>query len=99
MADDFAKVEGGDSLVISESADDDCNNRRRYEIKSRNTLALSIHTSSACSPWGFDTRTTKNKQYKKSHKTDNRARDVDQIQDDLKKEIPLSFEINDELPG
>ena len=29
------------------------------------------------------TRTTKNKQYNKSHKTDNRARDADQIQDDL----------------
>lgn len=45
------------------------------------------------------TRATKNKQYNKSHKTDNRARDVDQVQDDLKKEGGLTFHVDDDLPG
>ena len=45
------------------------------------------------------TRATKNKQYKKSHKTDNRARDIDQIQDDMKKEEGLKFQCDDDLPG
>jgi len=48
-------------------------------------------------------KTSKNKQYKKSHKTDNRARDVDQVQDDLKKEMDsgtkMHFDIDDDLPG
>ena len=45
----------------------------------------------------------KKKVYHKSHKTDNRARDVDQIQDDLKKDSErneaMKFEIDDDLPG
>ena len=45
----------------------------------------------------------RNKCYKRSHKTDNRARDIDQIQDDLKKEIAegtkMKFEHDDDLPG
>ena len=45
------------------------------------------------------TRATKNKQFKKSHKTDNRARDIDQVQDDLKKETGLTFHVDDDLPG
>jgi hypothetical protein len=44
------------------------------------------------------TRTTKNKQYKKAHDTKRRPRDIDQIQDDIKK-ASLSFEISDDLPG
>ena len=44
-------------------------------------------------------RTTKNKSYKKSHCTARRARDVDQIQDDLKKPAGLTFENSDDLPG
>lgn len=49
------------------------------------------------------TRARKNKSYKKSHCTANRARDIDQIQDDLKKEEKLGkkmeFDADDDLPG
>jgi bud site selection protein 20 len=49
------------------------------------------------------TRTTKNKSYKKQHATKSRKRDIDQIQDDLKKEVDdgkkTDFEIDDDLPG
>ena len=48
-------------------------------------------------------RSTKNKQYKKSCDTKRRKRDVDQIQDDLTKEVeighPLQFEADEDLPG
>jgi len=48
-------------------------------------------------------RTSKTKDYKKSHKTDNRARDIDQIQDDLIREqktgVKMTFEFDDDLPG
>jgi bud site selection protein 20 len=48
-------------------------------------------------------RTSKNKQYKKSVDTKRRPRDVDQIQDDLKKAAEtnenISFEIDEDLPG
>ena len=44
-------------------------------------------------------RTTKNKSYKKSHDTKRRPRDVDQIQDDLKKAPALEFEYDEDLPG
>ncbi len=48
-------------------------------------------------------RCTKNKQYKKRHDTKRRRRDIDQIQDDLKKEQesgqPLEFEHDEDLPG
>ena len=48
-------------------------------------------------------RTSKNKQYKKSHKTDNNSRYIDQVQDDLKKEASsgkkLEFELDEDLPG
>lgn len=49
------------------------------------------------------TRTTKNKSYKKGHRTRCRGRDIDQIQDDLKKEetvgSKMAFEADDDLPG
>lgn len=45
----------------------------------------------------------KNKNYKRAHATKSRRRDVDQIQDDLKKEASaghtLSFPIDEDLPG
>ncbi|CAM9300659.1 unnamed protein product, partial [Discosporangium mesarthrocarpum] len=45
----------------------------------------------------------KNKQYKKGHATKSRSKDIDQIQDELKKEEetgkPMSFELDDDLPG
>lgn len=48
-------------------------------------------------------RTSKNKQYKKQHDTKRRRRDVDQIQDDLKKEVDtgktVEFEYDEDLPG
>jgi hypothetical protein len=44
-------------------------------------------------------RTHKTKEYKKSHKTDNRARDVDQIQDDLKKEVAYPSFLPPACPG
>jgi len=48
-------------------------------------------------------RATKNKQYKKSHGTKRRRKDVDQIQDDLKKEKTtgekMQFELDEDLPG
>jgi bud site selection protein 20 len=48
-------------------------------------------------------RATKNKQYKKGHATKSRKRDIDQIQDDLKKEDTagqnLQFEYDEDLPG
>jgi bud site selection protein 20 len=48
-------------------------------------------------------RATKNKQYRKSHATKSRKRDIDQIQDDLKKEtavgVKLEFEYDEDLPG
>lgn len=48
-------------------------------------------------------RTRKNKQYKKGVDTKRRPRDVDQIQDDIAKEIALDkkmeFEIDEDLPG
>jgi hypothetical protein len=49
------------------------------------------------------TRATKNKSYKKTHDTKRRRRDIDQIQDDLKKEEvvgkKMEFEIDEDLPG
>ncbi len=52
---------------------------------------------------GSKNNTKKNKQYKKSHATRSRARDVDQIQDDIikisKTGTPLTFELDDDLPG
>jgi bud site selection protein 20 len=43
------------------------------------------------------------KKYNKSHKTDNRARDIDQVQDDLIKEVneckKKEFEYDEDLPG
>jgi bud site selection protein 20 len=48
-------------------------------------------------------RTSKNKQFKKGVDTKRRPRDVDQIQDDIKKEHELQqkmgFEIDEDLPG
>lgn len=48
-------------------------------------------------------KTSKSKEYKKAFKTDNRARDVDQIQEDLMKEkekgAKMAFEVDDDLPG
>lgn len=48
-------------------------------------------------------RATKNKQYKKSSDTKRRRRDLDQIQDDLKKEDTdgkkMAFEIDEDTPG
>jgi hypothetical protein len=48
-------------------------------------------------------RATKNKQYRKKHSTKRRARDIDQIQDDLAKELSngakTSFEADEDLPG
>ena len=48
-------------------------------------------------------KTSKSKEYKKAFKTDNRARDVDQIQEDLLKEkekgAKMAFEVDDDLPG
>ena len=48
-------------------------------------------------------KTSKSKEYKKAFKTDNRARDVDQIQEDLIKEkeagAKMAFEADDDLPG
>ncbi|CAK4502795.1 unnamed protein product [Aphanomyces euteiches] len=45
----------------------------------------------------------KKKGYKRSHATCNRARDIDQIQDDLKKEsetgAKITFEMDEDLPG
>ena len=48
-------------------------------------------------------RRSKNKEYKKHHDTKRRRRDIDQIQDDLKKEKEagklLEFETDEDLPG
>jgi hypothetical protein len=48
-------------------------------------------------------RTSKNKQFKKSVDTKRRPRDVDQIQDDIKKaeeaEKKMEFEFDEDLPG
>mmetsp|Transcript_24238 Transcript_24238/g.34749 ORF Transcript_24238/g.34749 Transcript_24238/m.34749 type:complete len:137 (-) Transcript_24238:1229-1639(-) len=48
-------------------------------------------------------RTSKNKEYKKHHDTKRRSRDIDQIQDDLKKEAEtnksIDFEPDEDLPG
>jgi len=48
-------------------------------------------------------RTSKKKEYYRSHKTANRSKDIDQIQDELKKEkdvgIKISFDVDDDLPG
>lgn len=41
----------------------------------------------------------KKKGYKRSHATKNRSRDIDQIQDDLKKNVEMTFEIDEDLPG
>ena len=45
----------------------------------------------------------KKKQYKRGHATKNRARDVDQIQDDLRVEKAtgkhMTFELDEDLPG
>ena len=51
---------------------------------------------------GSKNNTKKNKQFKKASKTWCRARDIDQIQDDLEKEKAgrkMGFEIDDDLPG
>lgn len=48
-------------------------------------------------------KTNKKKCYKKALDVKRRPRDVDQIQDDLKREKelnqPMTFEIDDDLPG
>ena len=48
-------------------------------------------------------RTSKNKQFKKHHDTKRRRRDIDQIQDDVRKEEEegkkLEFEHDEDLPG
>ena len=48
-------------------------------------------------------RTSKKKEYKKGHDVKRRRRDIDQIQDDLEKEVEtgnkFSVEIDDDLPG
>ena len=48
-------------------------------------------------------RRSKNKQFKKQHDVKRRRRDIDQIQDDLRKELdtgkPLSFALDEDLPG
>ena len=48
-------------------------------------------------------RATKNKQYKKGNDTKRRKRDIDQVQDDLKKQAEigrkLEFEADEDLPG
>eukprot|EP00596_Hydrurales_sp_CCMP1899_P010978 CAMPEP_0119041556 /NCGR_PEP_ID=MMETSP1177-20130426/12549_1 /TAXON_ID=2985 /ORGANISM="Ochromonas sp, Strain CCMP1899" /LENGTH=126 /DNA_ID=CAMNT_0007007701 /DNA_START=52 /DNA_END=429 /DNA_ORIENTATION=+ len=48
-------------------------------------------------------KTCAKKEYKKAFKTDNRARDVDQIQGDLllekEKGSKMAFEVDDDLPG
>lgn len=48
-------------------------------------------------------RTTKNKQYRKQHSTKRRRRDIDQVQDDLRKEEEkgkkIEFEHDEDLPG
>ncbi len=48
-------------------------------------------------------RATKNKQYKKSHDTKRRRRDIDQIQDDVKREddtgAKTTFDVDEDLPG
>ena len=48
-------------------------------------------------------KNSKKKEYKKAFKTDNRARDVDQIQEDLIKEKErgekMAFAADDDLPG
>jgi len=48
-------------------------------------------------------RTTKNKQYKKQHDVKRRRKDIDQIQDEIKKVEttgePIAFELDDDLPG
>ncbi len=48
-------------------------------------------------------KTSKTKSYKRALDTKRRPRDIDQIQDDIKKGTeegkPKSFEIDDDLPG
>jgi hypothetical protein len=48
-------------------------------------------------------RTSKTKVYKKSHDTKNRRKDVDQIQDELKKQdqtgVTITFQPDEDLPG
>ena len=48
-------------------------------------------------------KTSKTKEYKKSHKTANRDKYIDEIQDDLMKEVELgakiTFEFDDDHPG
>jgi hypothetical protein len=47
-------------------------------------------------------RTSKNKQFKKSHDVKRRTRDIDQVQDDVaaaKMGIIPSFELDEDLPG
>lgn len=48
-------------------------------------------------------RTSKKKEYYRSHKTANRSKDIDQIQDEIKKVsetgVNITFEIDDDLPG
>ncbi|ETW06511.1 hypothetical protein H310_02743 [Aphanomyces invadans] len=45
----------------------------------------------------------KKKGYKRAHATKSRSRDIDQIQDDLKKEeetgVKMTFELDEDLPG
>jgi hypothetical protein len=47
--------------------------------------------------------TAKNKKYKKQHCTARRRKDIDQIQDDVAKEMvtgkPMAFELDEDLPG
>jgi hypothetical protein len=46
-------------------------------------------------------RTSKNKQFKKSHDVKRRSRDIDQVQDDVEKNKieTVAFEIDEDLPG
>ena len=48
-------------------------------------------------------RMTKNKQYRKKHDTKRRERDIDQVQDDIKKVETtgqnMAFELDEDLPG
>ena len=48
-------------------------------------------------------KTSKSKSYKRNLDTKRRPRDIDQIQDDLKKEVEtgekMKFDIDDDLPG
>lgn len=44
-------------------------------------------------------KTSKTKEYKKSHDVKRRTRDIDQIQDDVARTEPVAFEVDEDLPG